>query len=122
MEGAFLVAAELPAGRGAGRAARAPWGAAESLEELAQLARTAGIGGAGRLRPRPAKAHPHPQEGQIRVELAQYSSLLPRLTGLWTHLIRQGGGRAAGGYGVGLRGPGAAQPETGRRRLRAGRD
>jgi hypothetical protein len=49
MESAFLVAAELPAGRGAGRAARAPWGAAESLEELAQLARTAGIGVAGRL-------------------------------------------------------------------------
>jgi GTP-binding protein HflX len=185
IEKAFLVAAELPAGRGAGRAARAPWGAAESLEELAQLARTAGIGVAGRLRQRLAKANPityvgkgklaelslearaagagtlifddeltpaqarnierelrdglkvldrtglildifaqhaRTREGQIQVELAQYSYLLPRLMGMWTHLIRQAGGRAAGGYGVGLRGPGETQLETDRRRIRARMD
>lgn len=63
--------------------------------------------------------HARTREGQIQVELAQYSYLLPRLAGLWTHLIRQAGGRAAGGYGVGLRGPGETQLETDRRRIRS---
>jgi GTP-binding protein HflX len=62
--------------------------------------------------------HAQSREGQIQVEMAQYSYLLPRLTGLWTHLIRQAGGHAAGGYGVGLRGPGETQLETDRRRVR----
>ena len=29
------------------------------------------------------------REGQLQVELAQYKYLLPRLTGMWTHLERQ---------------------------------
>jgi len=29
------------------------------------------------------------REGQLQVELAQYNYLLPRLTGMWTHLLRQ---------------------------------
>ena len=28
------------------------------------------------------------REGQLQVELAQYKYLLPRLTGMWTHLVR----------------------------------
>ncbi len=173
-EQAFLVAAELPA-RGE------LWTAGESLEELAQLAATAGLRVAGRLSQRLAEPNPftyigkgklealaadlrtdgvatllfddeltpaqmrnigrvlgdgikvldrtalildifaqHAQsrEGKIQVEMAQYAYLLPRLTGLWTHLIRQAGGHAAGGYGVGLRGPGETQLETDRRRVR----
>ncbi len=62
--------------------------------------------------------HAHTREGQIQVELAQYEYRLPRLTGMWTHLIRQAGGRAAGGVGVGLRGPGETQLETDRRVIR----
>jgi GTP-binding protein HflX len=176
MEKAFLVAADVPT---PGR----PWGADESLEELAQLSRTAGLEVAGRRRQRLAAANPftylgkgklaelalearaagagmllfddeltpaqarnierelgdglkvldraalildifaqhaRSREGQIQVELAQYAYLLPRLAGLWTHLIRQqAGGRAAGGYGVGLRGPGETQLETDRRRIRS---
>jgi GTPase len=45
------------------------------------------------------------------VELAQYQYLLPRLTGLWTHLERQRGG-------IGLRGPGETEIETDRRIVR----
>lgn len=29
------------------------------------------------------------REGRLQVELAQYQYLLPRLTGMWTHLVRQ---------------------------------
>ncbi len=178
MEKAYLVAADVP---DPGR----PWGAEESLEELAQLSRTAGLAVAGRRRQRlpaanpytyvgkgklaelalearssgagillfddeltPAQArnierelgdglkvldrtalildvfaqHARSREGQIQVELAQYAYLLPRLTGMWTHLIRQAGGRTAGGVGVGLRGPGETQLETDRRRIRARMD
>ena len=178
MERAFLVSADVPT---PGR----PWGAEESLEELAQLSRSAGLQVAGRRRQRLAAANPYTyvgkgklaelaleahasgagillfddeltpaqarnierelgdglkvldrtalildvfaqharsREGQIQVELAQYAYLLPRLTGLWTHLIRQAGGRAAGGYGVGLRGPGETQLETDRRRIRSRMD
>ena len=44
----------------------------------------------------------------MQVELAQYQYLLPRLTGMWTHLERQRGG-------IGMRGPGEEQIETDRR-------
>src|SRR5574344_2651166 len=45
---------------------------------------------------------------KAQVELAQYKYMLPRLTGLWTHLERQRGG-------IGMRGPGESQIETDRR-------
>jgi GTP-binding protein HflX len=48
---------------------------------------------------------------KTQVELAQYEYLLPRLTGLWTHLERQRGG-------IGLRGPGETEIETDRRIIR----
>jgi len=48
-------------------------------------------------------------EGRLQVELAQLEYRLPRLTGMWTHLSRQGVG------GVGLRGPGETQLEADRR-------
>ena len=48
---------------------------------------------------------------KTQVELAQYQYLLPRLTGMWTHLERQKGG-------IGLRGPGETEIETGRRIIR----
>ncbi|UPL51233.1 GTPase HflX [Hymenobacter sublimis] len=49
---------------------------------------------------------------QTQVELAQYQYLLPRLTGLWTHLDKQRGG------GVAQRGPGETEIETDRRVVR----
>ena len=56
------------------------------------------------------------REGQLQVELAQYHYLLPRLTGMWTHLVRQtaGGGTSP----IGTRGPGETQLETDRRHIR----
>ena len=55
-------------------------------------------------------------EGRLQVELAQYKYLLPRLTGMWTHLVRQ---NAAGGKSpIGTRGPGETQLETDRRHIR----
>ncbi len=48
---------------------------------------------------------------RTQVELAQYQYLLPRLTGMWTHLERQKGG-------IGLRGPGETEIETDRRIVR----
>ncbi len=48
---------------------------------------------------------------KTQVELAQYQYLLPRLTGMWTHLERQKGG-------IGLRGPGETEIETDRRVIR----
>lgn len=48
---------------------------------------------------------------RTQVELAQYQYLLPRLTGMWTHLERQRGG-------IGLRGPGETEIETDRRIVR----
>ena len=52
------------------------------------------------------------REGQLQVELAQYKYLLPRLTGMWTHLVRQ---TASGGSSpIGTRGPGETQLETDR--------
>jgi len=56
------------------------------------------------------------REGQLQVELAQYEYLLPRLTGMWAHLVRQ---TAAGGSSpIGTRGPGETQLETDRRHIR----
>lgn len=56
------------------------------------------------------------REGRLQVELAQYKYLLPRLTGMWTHLVRQ---TAAGGSSpIGTRGPGETQLETDRRHIR----
>ncbi len=53
---------------------------------------------------------------KTQVELAQYKYLLPRLTRLWSHLERQGGGSGSGkGGSVGLRGPGETQLEMDRR-------
>ncbi|MBO4581423.1 MAG: GTPase HflX [Bacteroidales bacterium] len=48
---------------------------------------------------------------KIQVELAQYEYLLPRLTGMWTHLEKQRGG-------IGMRGPGEKEIETDRRIVR----
>jgi GTPase len=50
-------------------------------------------------------------QSRTQVELAQYQYLLPRLTGMWTHLERQRGG-------IGLRGPGETEIETDRRVIR----
>ena len=56
------------------------------------------------------------REGKLQVELAQYRYLLPRLTGMWTHLVRQ---TASGGSSpIGTRGPGETQLETDRRHIR----
>ncbi|MFI3249950.1 MAG: GTPase HflX [Eubacteriales bacterium] len=55
------------------------------------------------------------REGRLQVELAQYQYLLPRLTGMWGHLVRQ---TAAGGKSpIGTRGPGETQLETDRRHI-----
>ena len=55
-------------------------------------------------------------EGKLQVELSQYQYLLPRLTGMWTHLVRQ---TASGGSSpIGTRGPGETQLETDRRHIR----
>ncbi len=48
---------------------------------------------------------------KVQVELAQLQYLLPRLTGMWTHLERQRGG-------IGMRGPGETEIETDRRVIR----
>ena len=50
-------------------------------------------------------------QAKTQVELAQMQYLLPRLTGLWTHLERQRGG-------LGMRGPGETEIETDRRIVR----
>ena len=56
------------------------------------------------------------KEGRLQVELAQYQYLLPRLTGMWGHLVRQ---TASGGKSpIGTRGPGETQLETDRRHIR----
>ena len=48
---------------------------------------------------------------RTQVELAQNQYLLPRLSGMWTHLERQRGG-------IGMRGPGETEIETDRRIVR----
>ncbi len=55
--------------------------------------------------------HARTHEGRLQVELAQLEYQLPRLTQLWTHLSRTGGG-------IGTRGPGESQLETDRRIIR----
>lgn len=55
-------------------------------------------------------------EGRLQVALAQYKYLLPRLTGMWGHLVRQ---TASGGKSpIGTRGPGETQLESDRRHIR----
>jgi GTPase len=61
--------------------------------------------------------HATSREGKAQVELAQLGYLLPRLRGWGTALSRQAGGRAAGGVGIGGRGPGETQLEVDRRRI-----
>lgn len=51
-------------------------------------------------------------QAKTQVELAQSVFLLPRLTGMWTHLSKQKGG-------IGMKGPGETEIETDRRTLRA---
>ena len=55
------------------------------------------------------------REGRLQVELAQYQYLLPRLTGMWTHLERQAG--TSGSGPIGSKGPGETQLETDRRHI-----
>ncbi len=55
--------------------------------------------------------HARTSYAKVQVELAQYQYLLPRLTGMWTHLERQQGG-------IGMRGPGETELETDRRIVR----
>ena len=55
------------------------------------------------------------REGRLQVELAQYPYLLPRLTGMWTHLERQAG--TSGKGPIGSKGPGETQLETDRRHI-----
>jgi GTP-binding protein HflX len=55
--------------------------------------------------------HARTSHARTQVELAQLQYLLPRLTGMWTHLERQRGG-------IGLRGPGETEIETDRRHIR----
>ena len=62
--------------------------------------------------------HAKSKEGKAQVELAQIAYLLPRLRGWGDSLSRQVGGRAAGGAGIGGRGPGETKIETDRRRIR----
>ncbi|MEX1295188.1 MAG: GTPase HflX [Candidatus Limnocylindrales bacterium] len=164
VEHAFLIAVDTDEDAG--------WTAADSLEELASLAHTAGAqvvgvewqnrrhidpnwylgkGKAAELReakretgfsmliaddelsPKQQKAleellevkvldrsglildifaqHARTHEGRLQVELAQLEYQLPRLTRMWTHLSRTGGG-------IGTRGPGETQLETDRRVIR----
>ena len=61
--------------------------------------------------------HARSREGKAQVELAQMQYLLPRLRGWGESLSRQVGGRAAGGAGIGGRGPGETKIEIDRRRI-----
>ena len=54
--------------------------------------------------------HARTREGQLQVELAQLTYLLPRLTGRGAEMSRLGGG-------IGTRGPGETKLETDRRRI-----
>jgi GTP-binding protein HflX len=63
--------------------------------------------------------HARSKEGKAQVELAQMQYLLPRLRGWGESLSRQVGGRAAGGLGIGGRGPGETKLEIDRRRITA---
>jgi GTP-binding protein HflX len=61
--------------------------------------------------------HAQSREGKAQVELAQLQYLMPRLRGWGGNLSRQVGGRAAGGVGIGGRGPGETKIELDRRRI-----
>jgi len=61
--------------------------------------------------------HAKSVEGKTQVELAQLNYLRQRLRGWGESLSRQVGGRAAGGVGIGGRGPGETKIETDRRRI-----
>lgn len=50
------------------------------------------------------------KEAQLQIELAQLEYLMPRLTRMWTHLSRLGGG-------IGTRGPGETQLEVDKRQI-----
>lgn len=50
-------------------------------------------------------------QAKVQVELAQLEYMLPRLTGLWTHLSKQKGG-------IGMKGAGEKEIETDRRNIR----
>ncbi|MBN1433581.1 GTPase HflX [Candidatus Fermentibacterales bacterium] len=52
------------------------------------------------------------REAMLQIELAQLTYALPRLSGMWHHLSRLGGG-------IGTRGPGETQLEVDRRRARS---
>ena len=52
------------------------------------------------------------REARLQIELARMEHALPRLTGAWGHLVRQGGG-------IGARGEGETQLEQDKRRIRA---
>jgi GTP-binding protein HflX len=52
------------------------------------------------------------REARLQIELARLEHALPRLTGAWGHLVRQGGG-------IGARGEGETQLEQDKRRIRA---
>lgn len=54
--------------------------------------------------------HARSYESKLQIELAQLNYLLPRLTRLWTHLSRLGGG-------IGTRGPGETQLEVDKRQI-----
>jgi GTP-binding protein HflX len=62
--------------------------------------------------------HARSREGRLQTELAQIAYQLPRLRGAGGTLSRVGGGRVAGGAGMGVRGPGEMRLEVQRRRLR----
>jgi len=61
--------------------------------------------------------HAKSREGKAQVELAQLEYLLPRLRGWGESMSRQAGGQAAGGVGIGSRGPGETKIELDRRRI-----
>jgi GTP-binding protein HflX len=63
--------------------------------------------------------HAKSKEGKAQVELAQLEYLLPRLRGWGESMSRQAGGQAAGGVGIGSRGPGETKIELDRRRINA---
>ncbi|MEW2290341.1 GTPase HflX [Streptomyces sp. NPDC047841] len=62
--------------------------------------------------------HAHSSEGKAQVELAQLAYELPRLRGHGREMSRIGGGRVAGGAGIGVRGRGEMRLEIRRRHLR----
>ena len=64
--------------------------------------------------------HARSREGQLQVELAQLTYMLPRLAGKGASMSRLGGkgGGSAGAGRIGVRGPGEKKLETDRRRIR----